>query len=844
MVLDLPPARDGDPIVVTFDNGFRLVLVRNGASPMTASVVAVRTGLREETGATNGVSHMLEHLLFNGTETRTQAELYEAADRLGMYNNANTGNDCTNFMILVENDGFAAGLEIQADMLFHSTLPADQIPKEKQIVIEEMLKDRAMAGDEDPAVQRENVLRGTPYAREVIGSEASVTALTREQILEHYRAHYVPSNMTALVSGRFEPAAMVELYRRHFGQGERRAAPASGTVASPLARAAVAEGKTRKPQNVIVLSFPAPGANSPDRVAFSVLASLLAGKNSPLARALDALGGEVACSYEFNRDFGTFEVRCEVDPLAPEGMVVDAVEAALQSVTGSAFDAAALAREQLGRRMAETTLLEQPHYLGLMKAPLLANLSTERLATVCGAPFLAEVAAITADRLCDLVRSQLAHCQPALTIYRSEAAPATSPGTVVWSTADATLTRYTLACGVTLLVSHDRSARTFAAHVLVGNRSLVEPAGKEGIADLLHRLLQKGTVRCDAKQLAEELADIGAELKCVDDRSIPYDDYQTSPRFSYVRLQALDEQFLRAIAILAELLSSPRFAADDFERARGEMRRIVEAETKSSQARAMCAFGAAVLPESGAGASVYGSLASLSAITLEDVKAFHARYFVPVNLIVAVATSMPPDVVARALDKSLGSLPRGPRPQPHELPQASPPLDGGAERAFVIVGKRIVVPPADRPALRILNAMLSQRASFELRERQGLAYSIGARVWFAGEALAFALTMGTRADNASRAQAGLHAEIERFVTQPPDQRELERACAETVRQKLMGELTRMSRAYAISVAAFEGEAQMPVEESVQQLKSVTLEDVLRVHRACLLPGAWTSIAAR
>ena len=127
----------------TLANGLRVVLIEHHANPMVASSVVVGAGVVNEPEGMNGASHFLEHLLFNGTETRTQRELYDVVDRYGAYNNATTREDHTLFSLLIQKEFLEQGLEIQADMLFHSTLPPDNFEKEKGIVLEELARDRA-----------------------------------------------------------------------------------------------------------------------------------------------------------------------------------------------------------------------------------------------------------------------------------------------------------------------------------------------------------------------------------------------------------------------------------------------------------------------------------------------------------------------------------------------------------------------------------------------------------------------------------------------------------------------------------------------------------------------------
>ncbi len=137
--------------IYRLDNGIQVLLIEKPASPMVGINTVVKVGSAYETFATSGMSHMLEHLLFNGTNSMTQKQLYDAVDKIGGYNNANTSEYYTNFMMVTPADNIEAGMKIQADMLFHSTLPKKKFKKEKKIVLEEIAKTLA---NPDAQVQR------------------------------------------------------------------------------------------------------------------------------------------------------------------------------------------------------------------------------------------------------------------------------------------------------------------------------------------------------------------------------------------------------------------------------------------------------------------------------------------------------------------------------------------------------------------------------------------------------------------------------------------------------------------------------------------------------------------
>ena len=176
--------------IYQLDNGMQVLLIENPALPMAGVNVAVKVGSAYETFSTSGMSHMLEHLLFNGTTTRNQKQLYDDVDLIGGYNNASTAEFYTNFMMVTPFENIKKGMEIQADMLFNSTLPLEKFEKEKGIVLEEISKTLA-----DPQEQIErNTLSilydGHSLSLPTLGTYSTIQSMSRDNVFSFYKNNY------------------------------------------------------------------------------------------------------------------------------------------------------------------------------------------------------------------------------------------------------------------------------------------------------------------------------------------------------------------------------------------------------------------------------------------------------------------------------------------------------------------------------------------------------------------------------------------------------------------------------------------------------------------------------
>ncbi|MEK7845997.1 MAG: pitrilysin family protein, partial [Nitrospinota bacterium] len=199
------------PLNIKLPNGFEVVLIENHQNPVISCVVTVKAGSSYEDFTNSGVSHMLEHLLFNGTEKRTQEKLYKEIDFYGIYNNAHTDTDYTNYIVLSEKSNIEKALDIQSDMLFNSTFPKDKFEKEKGIIINEIVRDTSEPSSLENEFFNLRFFYGTPYNLPAIGIPETIKNMTREQVKEYYERYYIPNNMTATIMGDFNNKEVLRL---------------------------------------------------------------------------------------------------------------------------------------------------------------------------------------------------------------------------------------------------------------------------------------------------------------------------------------------------------------------------------------------------------------------------------------------------------------------------------------------------------------------------------------------------------------------------------------------------------------------------------------------------------
>jgi zinc protease len=860
-------------------NGMRVILIPNPSMPMFASTVVVDAGVVYEPPELSGVTHMLEHMLFNGTGKRTQKQLYDEVDLLGAYNNAFTRETYTGYLFVVPKEGMAESLDIQSDMILHSILPPEKLDKEKGIVIEEIGKDRQSPMNAVNDLFRQALFYGTPLERPVLGTVDSVKSFTRESVLRYYQDRYKPGSMTLLCMGDFDKDRLLSLAEKTFGAAPEGAGTAAPVVKInwpkvPRLNLKKMPGRT----TFLQMAFPAPPSTSEDFLPFIVLARLLdSGYKTGLKDKLNGPGGgmprilHASVSYAYHPDHPYLEVFLMMPGVVdPEALARD-VGNYIGSVAVTAPDPEEVKTVLTGLKAEDYSLEERLYMYGIVKAELLADapkdlflehtamLARVRPADIAQAArkYLASptfVAVAMGPNCADGVSKEipLAKETPAAPVTE-EKKPAPQQTRVE---------RAVLSNGMTAVLAETPGSRIFAVHVLAKNRSAAEPEGKAGIADLLHRLLEKGASdNLDEAALTKKLAEMGATLQVTDNPFIPFDDYYFTGEYSYIRFETLGEFAEAGLGLLAHLVQKPPIRQDAVDAVREEMLGIIRRDKGKPSAVAGRLFLDKLLPGNPLSRPLLGTEESLQSITIDDLTAFHRIYFAPPNLILSVVGNAPVDDLKKWAETSFGKIPdeRGTKAgiPPAPMPK-SPARKGdkpekaeeavGKEQSSIFIGSVLGWKPEDLPALTAMNEILSERLAFDLREKQGLAYSIGAALHIAGGGQTpwgwLAASMGTSPANIDKSAAGILKEMGNLGAAAPDEMELRKAVAEYVGKILRRRLPSVGYAYILGLEEFLGMPpgyQMQLLDAMKRLKP---EDVQKAAKKYVHTDAMVEAIAK
>jgi len=827
------PASAKDYQVSSLDNGMRIVLREDHSAPLVAVVVCVKAGAAYENILTSGSAHFLEHLLFDGTLTRSREDIQHEFESRGGYFNAFTRKEFTAFEIVMPSEYVRSGIAVQADMLLNSIISDEELSKERQVVIEEMKKDKDNPYSYAQQLFAGAFYRSTPYERPVIGFENTIRRMKRSELYDYYQRYYHPSNMTAIVIGDFDSTEVTQWLEESYGSFLARPFPEPcepEELSFERTTKVIHYAETRTP--FVTIGFPAPTLDDSLAPAFEILTYLLSSRNNSLldqalTEGRPPLAAFVTGEYDLFRCTAGYTVT--LMPLM-ESQIDACVDAVTREIDKLAREP--LKKEELDRALfdykaqelfTEEKFLHEARDIAYWEA--VASVGERQT-------FKKNLGKVTPDKVMEACRIFLAEKNHLVSVLLPGRKPIARTET---EQPQAEIRMRTLQNGLRLIVKETPRTGISAVNIIVGSRSALEPPDKQGIGNFVSMMLESGTKDLSAGEIAESLAAMGAKLKLVDNPDLPFDDYYESQDYSYVRMEVLSENLPRALFFLSNLVFEPAFPGGEMEKARARILKLISKREDSTYRTARDLFFDTLFPQDPYSRRILGEETSVKSITREDLEDYHSRTYAPGNLVVCVVTDRPVEEILECSEKVFSKFPAVelPRIKPSSYIRPSSPRVARKqlqkEQVYIYLGFGLPgIASEDVPALEIMAAIVSTRLKQQLREKQGLAYRVGAALDFHRDVGWFVASIGTRPENTKTAVKGILDQLERIRLELPSEDELE-----VEKNSYWGHLLRyhqrkINQAYYLSLYEYLGVGYQYDLTHLDALRNVTPADVKRV----------------
>jgi len=837
-------AMEGNLKHFTLPNGLELLVKEDHARKVAAIQLWVMVGSADEEKAELGISHLIEHMAFKGTNRRGVGEIASEVEALGGDTNAYTSWDETVFHVTVPSAAVSQGLDILTDAVFRPTIDPGELAKEKEVVLEEILE-----GEERPERKASKLLFDTayvagPYKWPVIGFKEVVEKFTREDVLAFRKKWYVPENMFLVVVGDVDTAAVKgeaerltsDIKPTGFFRPPRPVEPIQTEIRSALVRDAGAK-ETR-----LHIAYHIPSMQGNDVNALDLVADILgARESSRLVRTLKKEKGLVNTISAY-----------ALTPKDPGLMVISAtlngknLEATVQGImeefNGLVKEPPSADELQRAKVHVESdhvysweTVQGTARSVGSYRADIGDPYYTEKYLTLNEAVTPEQISAV-ARRYLEPPNVSISLLVPeaeadgvrmeSLTKIISSFQPAAAAVSTGAVTPEAVLSR-TLPNGIRVVLMRDTANPVVAFRVAHLGGKRFENKQDEGIFNFMSQMLNKGTTNMDEVQIARKIEDMGGRISGFSG----YDSFGLATSFFS---RYVDE----GLRLLAELDFDPAFPKDKVERERTLIVNRIKSEPDRPVQYTVNVLNGTLFSHHPYGFVKEGTIETVSGFTGEDLRQAYKRFAVPANTVITGVGDMDLEKTMERIADVFGKTPARPLDSP-EVP-AEAPLTGVTEKvmriprakAHIAIGFRgTTLSDSDRYPLEVLNNILAGqggRLFLQLRDKESLAYTVTSFVRPGIDPGIFAFYMACEVSKADQAVNGLLQQINLVREAPVTDEELKRSITNLVGNHLISLQTSSSRAEDSALNTLYGLGYDYDAVYLKKIAEVKAEDVLRV----------------
>lgn len=745
------------------DNGLTVLVHQDHVVPKVSTQLWYHTGSKDEKTGEKGIAHLIEHMIFKGTDKLSESDINEITHKLSGYLNAFTSYDYTGYLFDLPEHSWRYALDIMSDCMRNCTFKQEHLNSELKAVIQElkMYKDNHVSDLVEKMI--EVLFVGHPYTNPIIGYKHDLWSLNRQDLVDFYKKHYVPNNATLIVVGDVDPVEVFELAQQKFG-----AIPADHVYVRQefnLPRDIVAKSVTIHrdvKQPIMLFSYIVPGAKAQQDYLIDTISWIVGcGRGSRLwKRLVDEL--QIAVDVEsFSYDLfdaGAFFVEVVPTHIKHRTQIMQVVQEELANLAQHGPTKDELQRAARKIKVDHFSLLESNHkqayalgksYLATGDENYLFNYITEgekqdlknqvqhfvakyMRSSVTNTGFVLPTTAADNEEWLEL--QKISDEQDQKVLFGKERLSGVEPA-VVAPTINPEISpafnfpKYeilTLDNGLEVLYFNRPNLPKINLILELKANSQYDPWDQQGIGNFVSQMMLEGTKKHSAQELASEIENYGMDIEIA---------------AGALTLETLSGDFKHGLELVVDILTESIFEKEAIEKVRSQIATELQHYWDDPAQFLGQIIREQIYPNHPASKNSLGTKDSISSITQQDLKQYYAKYISPRGARVAIVGDLNGCELKQLLEQTLGKW-HGPvidDLQYPALPQVTPTeINYQINRDQVtwgIAGLSVDRnhPDYDKLVLfdqvftgGVLRSMSSRL--FELREQSGLFYTIGGSV--------------------------------------------------------------------------------------------------------------------
>jgi zinc protease len=808
-------------------NGLTIIVQEDRSAPVASVQAWCAAGsVYEDQHLGAGLSHILEHMLFKGTKTRSTNQIAQKIQDVGGYINAYTSFDRTVFWIDVPKDGVPTALDILADAMMNSTLPPEEYQKEQEVIRREF----AM-GMDDPDRMTGLLLFATAYQRHpyrfpVIGELEVYNQLTQEQVMQYYKTRYAPNNLTFIVVGDVDAEKVRQKLTELFKPYPEKSLKPLFVPAEPLQlgrREVHQEFATELAH--LSLAWHIPEVTNPDVPALDLLSTILGdGRSSRLYRRVREEAGLAFSISAFSYtpgDPGLFGVDATVDPKKRE-----AAEQLALRIVDEVKHAGVTAEE-----LAKAKKIALSHHLGALTTMRgqASDIGSNWLLTHdlnFSRHYLDAVQKVTLDDIKRVAATYLTENN--LTVIslnpkgslagKAEGAKAVEAGEIQ---------KFDLSNGLRLLVREDPRLPLVAMGAVFRGGLLAETPQDNGITRLMAKVLLKGTKTRTAEQIANEIEAVGGSISS-----------DAGNNSFIVSVDVTKPDVKLGVDLLSDVLLNATFPEKAIAREMEIQVAAIQQEEEQLTTVARNIMRQALFPQHPYALRSNGSVESVQRLTQKDLLEFRDRYVVAKNGVIYVFGDVKAGEVKQLIEQTLGKMKPGAlaltdakASAPLGKPETVESHKDKAQGVIMVGFRGASLSSPDRYALDLIDEAssdLGSRFFIRIREQMGLAYYVGAGQMQGLVPGLFSFYLGTDPQKIEPVKTALLDEIRKLANDGLTPEELARAKKKLIGQQEIANQSNDAFGYHCALDELYGLGFNYYKRLEHDVNAVTLDDTKQV----------------
>jgi len=838
-----------DYVVQKLPTGQTVIVMPVNTNPIVTIDTWIKTGSINENDKNSGVAHFLEHLFFKGTEKTPPGEFDRILESKGGVTNAATSKDFTHYYITIPAKEFDKALELHADMLLNPMIPRKEMEKERLVVLEEISR-----GLDNPKnVMYNNLFKLIytqnepyhPYFRPVIGSKKIIETITREEILDFYNKWYSPHNMTTVIAGDIDPEYAIKKVEELFVDNNKTYTEGVYPKAPSIPKQLRIEEKKDINTGYMAIAYKVPKfKEDKDGYALDVLSTILGdSRSSILNRKLKEekqLVYSILASDSTFMDDGLFVIQSSFKPKNLKA-VEDEIFKQIDLVKKGG-----ITNEQVAKAI---NMIKTSTYYSRES---ISNISNELgyLTLFWGNTwyydnYLNNIEKVTKDDVIKVAKKYLDKNKCAISTVLpkketveeentkeiSNVIEAVKPAKLIESNKN--VEKYELSNGASLIIKKNPANSIIAIDIQALGGNFLEKT--PGVASIAAAGASKGTRTMDSETFAKVLDERGIKLSL----SSGNDTFDIS-------LLTTENELDYALSILNDVVNEPLFSNAEIEKVK-KLRLAGLKQLKDNPLNiAVDEFKGIAFKGGVYGNNSYILKENIPNISRGDVVDYYNTLLDPKNLVITVVGNVENEKIINEMTKIFKD--RKDRGQKqiclkNMADNAAAPfipdsnidktvLRNDTKTAWILVGYKTddIYNQKDLASLKVINAILgegmSSRLFKNLRDEQGLAYSVGSTVLQNVQDGAFIAYIGTNNKNVEIAKKGMIKEINRMKTEFVSSKELEEAKDKILGNILISLETNMDDAALLGWYGSLGYGINHLEDYKNAILSVTQSDIL------------------